>query len=230
MKKLTQIFEHFVTASNDKQMEEIVDKYGDEIISIIEYGYKDIGGCSGISEKEDILKEADMCKLYRKDGKILAVSLYADKRHPNQGSPIYLNDRVKNRGRKVVACAAAEGCSEYLKKIMTEDFSRGERNVWGEFSSKAATFAMRCGAIPIPISTAEAIMQGKTFYDKKIDGFFYTRRIGDDKTGPLHTKILMGNHLFVNDVVREKPTEEEIQHFKALAKKYAEDDKKLVGL
>lgn len=224
MKGLVQyIEERYVNAHTTGDIQKIVEKYGDDIMNIINYGYRDIGGCSGISVKEDIPNKADFIKLYRKDGKIVAVALYADKRHPNKGMDIYLNDRTKNRGRKLVAVAASEGNSLYLKKILTEDFARTERNVWGEFSSKAATFALRCGALPIPVDAAETIMDPKKFYAKKEDGYFYTRKIGDK----LHTKVMMGNHLFYKHNIGEKMTEEDIEKFKALGKKYAIEDDKL---
>lgn len=224
MKGLVQyIEERYVNAPTREDVKKLVEKYGDDMMDIINYGYRDIGGCSGIATKEDIPNKADFAKLYRKDGKIVAVALYADKRHPNKGTDIYLNDRTKNRGRKLVAVAASEGNSTYLKKILTEDFARMERNVWGEFSSKAATFALRCGALPIPIEAAEAIMDPKKFYDKKEDGYFYTRKIRDK----LHTKVMMGNHLFYSHNIDEKITEEDIEKFKALGKKYAVEDEKL---
>lgn len=224
MIKLSQyIYEHIVNATNKNEVEKLVEKYGDDMFAIIEYGYKDIGGCSGIDKKEDIINKADFIKLYRNEGKIVAVALYADKKHPNAGTEVYLNDRTKNRGRKIVACAASEGNSEYLKKIMIEDFKRSERNVWGEFSSKAATFALRCGALPIKVDDAEAIMSPKKFYDKKEDGYFYTR----DIHGMKHTKIMMGNHLFVNHNLNDRLTDENINKFKELAKKYAVEDEKL---
>lgn len=224
MKGLSEyIEEHFVSGTNKENIKELVDKYGNDMFAIIEYGYRDIGGCSGIDKKEDIITKADFAKLYRNDGKIVAVALYADKKHPNAGTDVYLNDRTKNRGRKIVACAASEGNAQYLKKILEEDFKRMERNVWGEFSSKAATFALRCGALPIPIEAAEAIMDPKKFYSKKEDGYFYTR----DIKGKKHTKIMMGNHLFYNHNVNEKMTEEDIQKFKELAKKYVIEDEKL---
>lgn len=206
MKKLIQyIEEHYITGTDKESVSKLVDKYGDDMFAIIEYGYRDIGGCSGIEKKEDIVNKADFAKLYRNEGKIVAIALYADKRHPNAGSDVYLNGRTRNRGRKIVAMAASEG------------------NVWGEFSSKAATFALRCGALPIPIEAAEAIMDPKKFYDKKEDGYFYTR----DIKGHKHTKIMMENHLFYNHNVDEKLTEEDIQKFKKLAIKYAVEDEKL---
>lgn len=224
MKGLVQyIEERYVNAHTTEDIKKLVEKYGDEMMDIINYGYRDIGGCSGISVKEDIPTKADFAKLYRKDGKIVAVALYADKRHPNKGMDIYLSDRTKNRGRKLVAVAASEGNSAYLKKILTEDFARMERNVWGEFSSKAATFALRCGALPIPVDAAEAIMDPKKFYAKKEDGYFYTRKIGDK----LHTKVMMGNHLFYKHSIDKKMTKEDIEKFKALGKKYAIEDDKL---
>ena len=112
MKKLTQyIKEHYITGTDKESVSKLVDKYGDDMFAIIEYGYRDIGGCSGIEKKEDIVNKADFAKLYRNEGKIVAVALYADKRHPNAGSDVYLNDRTKNRGRKIVANAASGGNS-----------------------------------------------------------------------------------------------------------------------
>lgn len=224
MKRLIDyVNEHFVTATNKIEIQNIINKYGDQVFDIISYGYKDIGGCSGIEKKEDIINRADFIKLYRKDNNIVAVVLYADKGHPNAGSGIYTELRSKNRGRKIVAAAASEGNAEYLKKIFTEDFKRLERNVWGEFSSKAATLAFKCGALPIPIEIAEGIMDPKKFYDKKEDGYFYTRSI----KGKFHTKIMMGNHLFYSHNIDEKLTKEDIDRFKKLAIKYAEEDEKL---
>lgn len=216
------INEHILNATNTEDIKEIVAKYGDEIFNIIDYGYRDIGGCAGISSKNDIEKRADFIKLYRKDGEIVAVALYSDKKHPNAGVDIYFNDRIKNMGRKLVAVAASAGNSEYLKKILIEDFRLTNRNVWGEFSSKAATFALRCGALPIPVDEAEEIMSPKKFYVKKEDGYFYTRYI----KGTLHTKIMMGNHAMVEHNF-DNLSNEEIEKFKTLAIKYEKEDKEL---
>ena len=216
------INEHIVNATNEENIRDVVAKYGDKIFDIINYGYRDIGGCAGISNKNDIIKRADFIKLYRKNDEIVAVALYADKKHPNAGVDIYFNDRSQNRGRKLVAVAASEGNSEYLKKILKEDFKLTNRNVWGEFSSKAATFALRCGALPIPVDEAEKIMSPKKFYVKKEDGYFYTR----DIKGTLHTKIMMGNHAMVEHNF-DSLSAEEIEKFKHLAIKYESQDKEL---
>lgn len=134
MKGLVQyIEERYVNAATTEDVKKLVEKYGDDMMDIINYGYRDIGGCSGIEKKEDIHTKADFAKLYRKDGKIVGVALYADKRHPNKGTDIYVSDRTKNRGRKLVAVAASEENSAYLRKILTEDFPRMERNVLGEY-------------------------------------------------------------------------------------------------
>ena len=218
--------EHFVNGTNKTQIKELLDKYYPQIKEVIDDGYRDIGGAIGFGDKESILNESDFCKLYRdKDGNILAVSFYADKRHPNRHQLWLKDDRKQNRGRKICCCAARKGYSEYLKKILVEDFKITNRNVWGEFSSKAATFAIKCGALPIPVNVAQSILSDKIFSDKKDDGYFYTREIGDEKQK--HTKILMGNHLFYSHNIDEKLTEEEIQKFKELAKKYEVEDKEL---
>lgn len=202
--------EHFVNGMNKTQIKELLDKYYPQIKEVIDGGYRDIGGAIGFGDK---------------DGNILAVSFYADKRHPNRHQLWLKDDRKQNRGRKICCCAARKGYSEYLKKILIEDFKITNRNVWGEFSSKAATFAIKCGALPIPVDAAQSILSDKIFSDKKDDGYFYTREIGDEKQK--HTKILMGNHLFYSHNIDEKLTEEEIQKFKELAKKYEVEDKEL---
>lgn len=216
--------EHFVNGTNKDQIRKLLDEYYPQIKEVIDDGYKDIGGAIGFDTKENIENESDFCKLYRdKEGNILAVAFYSSKRHPNKGQ-VHLKDDAKyNRGRKICCCAAKKGYSEYLKKILIEDFKITNRNVWGEFSSKAATFAMKCGALPVPVDAPQAILSDKIFYDKKKDGYFYTREIGGQK----HTKILMGNHLFYSHNIDEKLTDEDIQKFKELAKKYAIGDEKL---
>ena len=97
---------------------------------VIDDGYRDIGGAIGFGDKESILNESDFCKLYRdKEGNILAVSFYADKRHPNRHQLWLKDDRKQNRGRKICCCAARKGYSEYLKKISVEDFKITDRNI-----------------------------------------------------------------------------------------------------
>ena len=51
MKKLTQyIKEHYITGTDKESVSKLVNKYGDDMFAIIEYGYRDIGGCSGIEK------------------------------------------------------------------------------------------------------------------------------------------------------------------------------------
>lgn len=227
MKSLNQyITEKFVNAAGSDDIKKLVSKYGKVILEILDYGYKDIGGCLGMQTEEDLINECDFIKLFRaggtndKEGEIVAVACYADKAHPNSKMP-YTNNRADNAGRKIIACAASEGNSQYLARIITEDFKDLKRNVWGEFSGKMATFALKCGALPIPVDTAEAIMSHKHFEIKKEDGYFYTRKIA----GQLHTKIIMGNHLFYSHCIDDKLSQEDIDKFKKLAIKYDQEDK-----
>ena len=212
--------EHFVNGTSKTQIKELLDKYYPQIKEVIDDGYRDIGGAIGFGDKESILNESDFCKLYRdKEGNILAVSFYADKRHPNRHQLWLKDDRKQNRGRKICCCAARKGYSEYLKKILVEDFKITNRNVWGEFSSKAATFAMKCGALPIPVNAAQSILSDKIFFDKKDDGYFYTRKINGKK----HTKCIIGNH----PAVREKGItidKDEYERLKSYAMKYEKED------
>lgn len=116
--------------------------------------------------KDDLINECDFIKLCRRDNKIVAVSCYAQKKHPNKDN-IYTNDRDSNPGRKAIAAAALDGYSGELLKIFKEDFSDKKRNVWGEYSKKAAVLAFKDGGLPVPVDIAEKIMVPKQFVDKK---------------------------------------------------------------
>jgi len=222
MKSLsTFLFERFITAAK-QDIQQIVDQYGDEILEILEYSYRDIGGCLGMQTKEDLIKECDLIKMVRRDGKIVALCCYAEKYHPNSEMP-YVDNRKMNPGRKAIAGGAREGYAHEFKAILREDFARSERNAWGEFSGKAAVAALGCGALPIPVDVAEQIMFKKHFDVKKEDGYFYTRIINGKK----HTKILMGNHLFYDHTGAEPMTDERMKEFKQLAKKYDQEDELL---
>ena len=215
----TYIIERYVNAVDKSSIRNIVDKCGDEILGVLEYGYREIGGCLGMQTKDDLINECDFIKLCRRDNKIVAVSCYAHKKHPNKDN-IYTNDRDSNPGRKTIAAAALDGYSGELLKIFKEDFSDKKRNVWGEYSKKAAVLAFKAGGLPVPADIAEKIMVPKQFVDKKEDKYFYTRKIN----GMEHTKVIIGNHLFYKHATNKKMTSEDYGYFKKLAIKYSNED------
>lgn len=166
------ITESFHTAIGKSKITDLVDKQGGKLIKMIYNAYKYVGGAIGFEKKEDIIRESDLIKTFTKDNKIVAVVCYATKRHPNKDAVILNDNRSKNFGRKIVCLASLPEYTDYLKKILIEDFKDTRRNVWWEASAKAATLCLKCGAKPIPSKIVKAILSDKILTDIKDDGFF----------------------------------------------------------
>ena len=177
MKSLTQylnealICERFLNAFSKEDMR----KYADEVWDILQKAYAYCGGMAGMDSVEQLIDETDMWKMVRKNGKIVAVSTYSNKRS----------------GRKI--CYGGQDGSEEgkiaFKKILEEDFKLKDRQSWAEVSGPMEVTALKQGAMPIPAYIAELIMKDKTFDNIHKDGFHYTRMIG----GEPHTKLMVGN-------------------------------------
>ena len=177
MKSLTQylnealICERFLNAFSKEDMR----KYADEVWDILQKAYAYCGGMAGMDSVDQLIDETDMWKMVRKNGKIVAVSTYSNKRS----------------GRKI--CYGGQDGSEEgkiaFKKILEEDFKLKDRQSWAEVSGPMEVTALKQGAMPIPAYIAELIMKDKTFDSIHEDGFHYTRMIG----GEPHTKLMVGN-------------------------------------
>ena len=177
MKSLTQylnealICERFLNAFNKEDMR----KYADEVWDILQKAYAYCGGMAGMDSVDQLIDETDMWKMVRKNGKIVAVNTYSNKRS----------------GRKI--CYGGQDGSEEgkiaLKKILEEDFRLKDRQSWAEVSGPMEVTVLKQGAMPIPAYIAELIMKDKTFDNIHKDGFHYTRMIGDEP----HTKLMVGN-------------------------------------
>ena len=150
-------------------------KYADEVWDILQKAYAYCGGMAGMDSVEQLIDETDMWKMVRKNGKIVAVNTYSNKRS----------------GRKI--CYGGQDGSEEgkiaLKKILEEDFRLKDRQSWAEVSGPMEVTVLKQGAMPIPAYIAELIMKDKTFDNIHKDGFHYTRMIG----GEPHTKLMVGN-------------------------------------
>lgn len=176
MKSLTQylnealICERFLNALNKEDMR----KYADEVWDILQKAYSYCGMAS-MDSVEQLIDETDMWKMVRKNGKIVAVNTYSNKRS----------------GRKI--CYGGQDGTEEgkkaFKKILEEDFKLKDRQSWAEVSGAMEVTALKQGAMPIPAYIAELIMKDKTFDSIHEDGFHYTRMIG----GEPHTKLMVGN-------------------------------------
>lgn len=177
MKTLTQyineqlILERFLNAFNKEDMK----KYADEVWELLTKAYEYCGGMAGMDSVDQLMDETDMWKMVRKNGKIIAVNTYSNKRS----------------GRKI-CYGGQDGTPEgktALKKILEEDFKLADRQSWAEVSGAMEVTALKQGAMPIPAYIAELIMKDKKFEKIHEDGFHYTRKIGDG----LHTKLMVGN-------------------------------------
>ena len=149
MKSLTQylnealICERFLNAFNKEDMR----KYADEVWDILQKAYAYCGGMAGMDSVEQLIDETDMWKMVRKNGKIVAVNTYSNKRS----------------GRKI--CYGGQDGSEEgkiaLKKILEEDFRLKDRQSWAEVSGPMEVTVLKQGAMPIPAYIAEFIKIGR---------------------------------------------------------------------
>lgn len=165
--------------------------YADEVWELVQNSYKKIGGIkgSGFNSKEDMIKNIPFWKLAKKNGKIVALSLYKDK-----------------NGRKRVA-SATDGTEEgknQLEILGREDITR--KRAYAEVSSSSLSFMKRRwkGDRPfeeyiIPPEKAEEILGDELKYPVSDDDpevqrhpdlkkYFYQREIG----GHYHTKLMVG--------------------------------------
>ena len=203
MKSLTQylnealICERFLNAFNKEDMR----KYADEVWDILQKAYAYCGGMAGMDSVEQLIDETDMWKMVRKNGKIVAVNTYSNKRS----------------GRKI--CYGGQDGSEEgkiaLKKILEEDFRLKDRQSWAEVSGPMEVTVLKQGAMPIPAYIAELIMKDKTFDNIHKDGFHYTRMIG----GEPHTKLMVGNFVGKEFKADQNLINELIKTAKELGKK-----------
>ena len=170
-----------------RSSEEEKKQYADDVWELLQFSYKAIGGMKGkgFSSKEDMIKNIPFWKLVRKNGKIVAGSLYRDK-----------------GGRKRVASFTdgSEAGKAGLAGIMREDFSRS----YFEISKSSLGFAYKTLGGDFLVKYAKtpeevASMTGKEIHPVPEDDshnkkfpelrkFLYQRNIG----GGLETKIMLG--------------------------------------
>ena len=180
------LVERFINLFDPKEKE----KYADEVWNMLQKSYEKVGGLhgSGFNSKEDMIKNMPFWKLAKKNGKIIAVSLYKDK-----------------EGRKRVA-SGTDGTDEgkdQLELIGKEDLT--QERAFAEVSSASLNFMLRrwkgsdITKYMILPQDAEKILKTKLEYpvpddDSEVQAhpelkkFFYRREIG----GKSHTKLMIG--------------------------------------
>lgn len=166
--------EHYLTFFEKEDKEQ----YLDDVWNILQKSYAAIGGVAGLKDKNDLLDDGNFWKLVRKNGKIVAATIY----------------KTKQGGRKIVA-GGTDGTPDGKKAfydLCREEVKRVERGTWAEVSgSMEGIFLFKLNATPIPIDIAAKILQdkGKEILSVDKDGFHYTRKIG----GKPYEKIMFGN-------------------------------------
>jgi hypothetical protein len=168
MIKLTDLLtERYINAFSDTDKR----KYADEVWDILQKSYAKIGGYAGADDVEELIKKSNLWKLVRKNGKIVALSLYKDQ-----------------SGRKGIA-AGTDGTEigkQALYSMWAEDLKLSR--AWSEVSGRAAEIKLKSGWKPIPNKYAAEIL-GKEIQSLNPDGIHYTRLIG----GSPYEKMIVGS-------------------------------------
>lgn len=153
-----------LTAENDKR------KYGQLVWDMLQVSYEKIGGYKGASSIDELIKTSHLWKLVRRNGKIVAFSLYKD-----------------FKGRKGIG-AATDGSEEGKKALYdlwAEDLKLNR--AWTEVSEKVEHIKLKQGFKPIPNKYAAEILN-KEILSLNPDGIHYTRLIG----GVPYEKVIVG--------------------------------------
>lgn len=167
------ITEHFVNCKNESEMK----KYGDDVWNILKRTYEYCGGIKNVNSIDDLIKDTNLWKLYRKDDKIKAVLCYTDR-----------------KGGRKICLGGQDGTDEgkrMFKKMLEDDFRLKERESWAGFSGKCAITALKHGGIPVPSDVAIQFMGSKC---EPYDEYWYNRPIKNSK-GEVenHLKVMIGN-------------------------------------
>lgn len=167
------IVEHFVNCKNDEEMR----KYGDIVWAILKKAYEYCGGIKNVNGVDDLIKDTNLWKLYRKNNEIKAVICYTDRKGGRK--MCLLGQDGSDEGRKA------------LKSMMEDDFKLKDRQSWVGVSGKAAITALKHGGLPVPSDIAVQFMGSKC---KPVDEYWYERPIKNDKGEvEVHRKIMVGN-------------------------------------
>ena len=159
--------ERYITLINPEDRS----KYSSVIWDMLQQTYAKLGGFKSAKSADELIQETDLWKMVRKNGKIVAASLYKDK-----------------YGRKCIA-SATDGTPEgkaALMQLWLEDTK--QNRAWGEFSGPSEHIKLKQGIKPIPNKYVADILN-KPIVSLNPDGYHYTRMIA----GEPHEKILAGN-------------------------------------
>lgn len=174
MKLKSLITETIVNLFSEKDKE----KYADQVWDILQKSYASIGGIkgNGFKDKDDMIKNIHMWKLFKRGPDVKAVIMYKDK-----------------SGRKKVAIGTdkSDDAKTMLANMIKDEYTLGRS--YGEISGKALSFTIKIlgkeflQKIAIPVENVKKILIDDEIV--AIDKFNYKRKIG----GSWHEKIMLGN-------------------------------------
>ena len=165
--------ESFVNCKNKAEMY----RYAKVVWNLLQRSYAYCGGIKNVDSVDELIKDTNLWKMYRKDGQIKAVICYTDRKG----------------GRKL--CLMGQDGSEdgrrMIKKMLEDDFNMPERESWTGFSGRAAVTALRHGGIPIPSKIALQYVGNKC---RAYDDYWYIRPL-KNANGEIenHLKVMIGN-------------------------------------
>lgn len=168
------INEHFINIiTKEDTNKQKLEKYKDEVYSILQSSYAEIGGLYGCDNVETLINDTDFWKINIKNGKVVAVFVYTFKRG----------------GRKLVYCGSdgTQIGKDALKKIIDDDIKFIERQSWAEVSGAMAHIYLKKGANVLDVEIAQKLLPDKQIIPlgRKV----YQREIG----GVMVKKIIVGN-------------------------------------
>lgn len=172
------IDEHYINLL--KKRGDNFDDHKQQVYELLQNAYKPIGGLAGISSPDQLVHDADMWKINKKDGKILAAVCY----------------KLKRGGRKLVSLGTdgSEEGKKALYKILGDDMQRDEREGWSEVDAKMEHMLKKSGGVLVPHDVAEKVLSDKVFTYKDPDGYHYKRMLDDGKE---HEKVLVANPKYI---------------------------------
>ena len=169
------IKEHYLNLFNQNDRE----KYKDEVWDVLEKSYENSGGLIGMEDADQLIRETDMWKLCKRNGKIVAAMCYSFKRG----------------GRKTCygGCDMTRQGKEDLYKIMKADMEQEHRQFWTEVSDAIEhIYVDKMHAPMIPAEVAQKLLRNKKFSKIDDDGYHYYRKIGDKVKRKLMVGIYKG--------------------------------------
>lgn len=187
----SRLLERYVNIfTRNEDDEELIQKWGERIYSMLNEAYKPIGGLLGCNSYEDLVHDSDMWKFEVKNNRILSVFIYSTRRG---GRKLQYVTAEKDSSGKM----SADG-KKSLYRICEDDKKFIDRMFWGEVSEAIEhIYVNKIGITKVPAEMAQKLLKDKPFISIDFDGFHYTRKIGNE----IVTKLMIGDTQVISDLI-----------------------------